>query len=330
MINNDVEMEDTEMQSQGVGKNEQGLDKKQVDADVKPEGAELPPSAAVDEPKSSGLEQQHDEVMTEAEDKNNEQDNGTTGDTDESKAENDEGDQCKANVEGQREAGDETERNTAMTEIEDKCNPMREADDKGNAGNEVKDQTKAATDDQSKPRDGSEDQNIAKSDSKDVIMVGKEDPHLIENGDDKNLTCSEALKDKEPNDDAAKGETLNENSQLPDEPLTNQVPEDTKGGIVGVAHDENETPQNGNEMMMIEGKKEPEDKTASANVIDGKDASLGEASETKKKVNYIPVNLQEPVTPTLVKCPTAKTGQISEETCKNRFGYVKVCIAVSD
>lgn len=322
MGNNDVEIEDTEMQSQGVGKNEQGLDKKQVDADVKPEIAELPPSASVDEPKSSGLEQQHNEIITEAEDKKNEQD-GTTGDSDESKAENEEGDQCKANVEGQREAGDEIEQNTAKTEIEDNCYLKNEADEKSNAGNEVKDQTNAATDDPSKPRDEG-DQNIAESDSKDVIMGGKEEPHLIENGEDKILTC-EALEDKEANDDAAKGETLSENAQLPDEQLTNQVPEDTKGGMRGLAHDgENDIPQNGNEMM-IEEKKEPEDKTTSASVIDVKDASLGEASETKKKVNYIPVNLQEPVTPqTLVKCSAGKSGQISGEMCKNKFGYVKM------
>nr|GLL45427.1 AT-rich interactive domain-containing protein 5 isoform X1 [Ipomoea trifida] len=290
MGNNDVEIQDTEMQSQGVGKNEQGLDKKQVDADVKPEIAELPPSASVDEPKSSGLEQQHNEIITEAEDKKNEQD-GTTGDSDESKAENEEGDQCKANVEGQREAGDEIEQNTAKTEIEDNCYLKNEADEKSNAGNEVKDQTNAATDDPSKPRDEG-DQNIAESDSKDVIMGGKEEPHLIENGEDKILTC-EALEDKEANDDAAKGETLSENAQLPDEQLTNQVPEDTKGGMRGLAHDgENDIPQNGNEMM-IEEKKEPEDKTTSASVIDVKDASLGEASETKKKVNYIPENLDK-------------------------------------
>ncbi|CAH9074855.1 unnamed protein product [Cuscuta epithymum] len=203
--------------------------------------------------------------------------------------------------EGKWELRDETEKHNGNTKIEDKCNTTSEAYEES---------------------DESEEQNITKIDSKDDVMEGKELSHVINNGKDGKLALSVALMNNDAIDDDTKVGILSETPQLLGKRLTN---EDTEGGTQGITYEgENEITQNGNEIVIVENKN-AEGTVSSADVIDDKEARQGGASETKQKLNHVPIMLPEPVTPhVLVKCASAKPGQISGETFKNKFDYGKM------
>ncbi|VFQ88026.1 unnamed protein product [Cuscuta campestris] len=236
--------------------------------------------------------------------------------------------EAKSHSEGSKGQGLDENKVDAEAKPEGAQLPPAAAVDETNSGNSEADDTEM----EGKGEIGDEtelgDQNIHKSDSKDAILDVKEESCINQNEEDVNLAVGEALMDTEAVDDDTEGEALNENAQPLDESLPN---EDKRGEMQDEAHEsENEIPQNGNEMMTVE-KPKAEDKSASAVVMDDKEARLDGTSETEGKVNSVPTMLHEPVTPhALVKYSAAKSGQVSGDTFKNKFDFVKMDVDVDE